>query len=260
MQKFFEIVPSDTRVQFVAHRWRYIWISIVALTLALGSLIYNQVTTGTPVNFGIDFAGGSQVHLALAEGAPGVQELRDKLEELGYEGSSIVEVPDKGNEVLVRVKETVSIHETTSAGCKDAVAQVGDATQLAFSHPEGGSKLFLAYDIEPNYREVERALAAAGCVGTADKAAISKEGQFGVEVALVGIGAALRDELDKAFGAGTVDHIVRAETVGSKVGNQLKTDGIKALLYAIGFIFLYVMIRFDLRFAPGPFRQRSAGR
>ena len=44
---------------------------------------------------------------------------------------------------------------------------------------------------------------------------------------------------------------VRSETVGATVGEQLKEDGAKSMLYAIGFIFLFVMIRFDLRFAPG---------
>ncbi len=251
MQKFFEVIPSGTSLQFVKNRWRYIWISIVAVAICFGSLIYNQVSTGSALNFGIDFAGGSQVQLSLKDDSTDVQQLRDKLLELGYEGSSVVDVPDKDNEVLIRVKETLSIDDATEAKCKESVLKVGEANQIDFTHPKGGSKLFIAYDVEPNYRDVERMLTEAGCVGTADKGAIAKEGQFPVEVALIGIGASLRDEIDKAFGAGTVDHIVRAETVGSKVGNQLKTDGIKSMLYAIGFIFLFVMIRFDLRFAPG---------
>jgi preprotein translocase subunit SecF len=57
--------------------------------------------------------------------------------------------------------------------------------------------------------------------------------------------------LDQELGAGTVDHIVQSETVGAKVGNQLKTDGIQAMLIAISLIFVYVMFRFDIRFAPG---------
>ncbi|MBL4684607.1 MAG: protein translocase subunit SecF [Nannocystaceae bacterium] len=251
MQKFFEVIPSGTNIEFVKNRWRYIWISIVAISIAFGTLIYNQVTTGSAVNFGIDFAGGSQVQLSLKDDTVDVQQLRDTLLELGYEGSSVVDVPDRDNEVLIRVKETLSIDEATVANCKESVATVGEAKQLTFNHPKGGSKLFIAFDSEPDYRQVERLLAEAGCVGTADKGPIAKDGQFPVDVALIGVGSALRDKINEAFGAGTVDHIVRAETVGSKVGKQLKTDGIKSMLYAIGFIFLFVMIRFDLRFAPG---------
>jgi preprotein translocase subunit SecF len=78
-----------------------------------------------------------------------------------------------------------------------------------------------------------------------------REGEVPVEVSLIGIANRISDQLNERFGAGTVDEIVHAETVGAKVGNQLKADGAKSLLYALGFIFLYVMLRFDLRFAPG---------
>jgi preprotein translocase subunit SecF len=250
--KFFELVPSGTRLEFLKYRWRFISLSIIAIVVSIFAMVYRQVTTGAALNYGIDFAGGSQVQLALKPDAGlAVEQVRDALVELGYEGSSAVTVPDKENEVLVRVKEVLSIDESTLAACEQAAAKVGDANLVAFSHPEGGSKIFLSYDTKPNYRDVERVLDEAGCQGSADKGAVAREGEHPVDVSLIGIGAKLRDQLDEKFGAGTVDHIVRAETVGSKVGSQLKTDGAKALLYAIGFIFLYVMVRFDLRFAPG---------
>ncbi|MEM9460351.1 MAG: protein translocase subunit SecF [Myxococcota bacterium] len=256
--KFFQLVPPGTHIKFIEHRWRFIGVSILLVVLTLGSLIYNQVTTGAPLNFGIDFAGGSQIQLAFTEGS-GVDEakVRDALEQLDYEGSSVVAVPEKDNEVLVRIKETLSIDETTLESCEQAVVKVGEANLLDFNHPEGGSKIFLSYDTEPNYREVEKVLEQAGCQGSADKGTgggPTLDGEtetFPVEVALIGIGAKVRDDLERALGDGTVDHIVRAETVGSKVGGQLKEDGVKSLLFAIGFIFLFVMFRFDLRFAPG---------
>ena len=250
--KFFELVPSGTRIEFLKYRWRFISISIIAIVVSIFAMVYRQVTTGAALNYGIDFAGGSQVQLALKSGSGlGVEQIRDALTNLGYEGSSAVAVPDKEDEVLVRVKEVLSIDESTLQTCETAAAQVGDAKLVSFSHPEGGSKLFLSYDAKPNYRDVERVLAEAGCEGSADKGAVARENEHPVDVSLIGIGAKIRDQIDDTFGEGTVDHIVRAETVGSKVGSQLKTDGAKALLYAIGFIFLYVMIRFDLRFAPG---------
>lgn len=257
--KFFELVPPGTHFKFVENRWRFIGLSLVLLAISLASLIYNQVSTGAPLNFGIDFAGGSQIQLAFTEGKDiDVGKVREALDELDYEGSSAVAVPDKDNEVLVRIKETISIEEETLGACEAAASAVGDAKLLEFNHPDSSSKLFLIYDAEPNYREVERLLGAAGCQGAADKGAgagpTAEEGtedKFPVEVALIGIGAKVREDLESVLGAGTVDHIVRAETVGSKVGDQLKTDGIKSLLFAIGFIFLFVMFRFDLRFAPG---------
>ncbi len=250
--KFFELIPSGTNLQFIKNRWRFIAVSIVMVLGSLMAMVYRQTSTGSPLNFGIDFAGGSQVQLALsAESNVSIDDVRTALDELGYEGSSAVTVPDKDNEVLVRIKETLSIDESTLEACEAAAGTIAGAKLVSFSHPQDGNKLFLSYDAQPSLADIERVLGEAGCVGTADKGAIAKEGEFPVDLALIGIGAKIRDQFNDRFGPGTVDHIVRAETVGSKVGDQLKTDGVKSMLYAIGFIFLFVMIRFDLRFAPG---------
>lgn len=256
--KFFELVPSGTSIEFIGHRWRFIAVSIFAIVLSIGWMFYNQATTGSILNFGIDFAGGSQIRLALDETKdPGIEAIRSKLQELGYEGSSAVVVPDEEHEVLVRVKDVLSISENAVEQCRAAVASVptsegdGEANLLHFNHPEGGSKFYLRYDAEPEYTTVERRINEAGCQGSADRGFGAKEGEFAVDFALIGVGAKLQEQFDTAYGPGTVKEIVRSETVGAKVGGQLKEDGAKAMLYAIGFIFLYVMVRFDLRFAPG---------
>jgi len=255
--KFFELIPSGTNFDFVQQRWRYISLSIVALAIAMASLVYNKIATGAVLNYGIDFAGGSQIQVQLDKDKdPGIDALRDALVELGYESSSAVVVPDKDHEVLLRVKDILSIQPETALACQEAVktvpaAKAGEAKLVHFSHPEGGSKFFLKYDNEPQYRAVENVLHEAGCQGNADPGFGSKPGEYVVDFSLLGIGAKLQDEFDERFGVGTVVRIVRSETVGAKVGGQLKEDGAKAMLYAIGFIFLYVMVRFDLRFAPG---------
>ena len=257
-QKFFELVPSGTSIAFVKNRWRYISFSLIAIAIAIGAMVYNQVSKGSILNFGIDFAGGSQVRLKLdADKDPGVDATRSALDEGGYEGASVVTVPDSEHEVLVRVKETLSIDDAQIEACKTAVASVqkvdgqGTTAQLSFNHPKGGSKLFFGFDAEPNYKDLETKINAAGCLGTADKGFGAKEGEYPAEFALIGAGAKIKTDFDNTFGENTVVEIVRSETVGAKVGGQLKEDGAKSMLYAIGFIFLFVMIRFDLRFAPG---------
>lgn len=257
-QSFRTLIPIGTEIEFIKHRWRYITFSIVSIVLAIGVMVYNQMATGSILNFGIDFAGGSLVQLRLdADKDPGIVEVRNALDSFGYEGGSAVVVPDREHEVLVRVKDVLTIDESAIQACRAAVEEVDAADegerakQVRFSHPEDGSKLFLAYDREPNYVALQEAVNQAGCEGTADQGFGAREGEFGVSFSLVGVGSKLQAQLDEKFGAGVVAEIVRSETVGAKVGGQLKEDGAKALLYAIGFIFLFVMIRFDLRFAPG---------
>jgi preprotein translocase subunit SecF len=170
-----------------------------------------------------------------------------------------VVVPEEEHQVMVRVKEALSIDDTVLGDCQAAASTVpaadaaggGDSTLLSFNHPEGGSKLFLKYDKEPNYRVVEERINAAGCEGTADKGFGAQEGEYPVAFALIGVGSKIREQFDQAWGEDTVTQIVRSETVGAKVGGQLKEDGAMSMLIAISIIFLFVMIRFDLRFAPG---------
>jgi len=249
--KFFELIPPGTKFPFVRSAKYFIFGSLLMLLGTVGALIFNASTRGSMLNFGIDFAGGSSVRLALApEKQIQIQDVRTALEEAGYEGVSAVTVPDAASEVLVHVKDVASIDDAQAEACKAALGDYPKARLKRWNYTTGASKIFMLFDSQPIYSELETLLSKAGCEGKVDKGT-GKLGEFPVELGLIGIGAKIQDDLDAAFGAGTVQEIVSSETVGAKVGNQLKNDGIKSLLYAIGFIFLYVMLRFDLRYAPG---------
>lgn len=66
---------------------------------------------------------------------------------------------------------------------------------------------------------------------------------------------------EEAFGTRIEEHLqqspglegrsfteVRSEAVGPKIGEELKTQAILAMLYALGLILLYIAVRFDLKF------------
>lgn len=249
--KFFELIPPGTKFPFIRSAKFFIFGSLLMFLATIAAMAFNASTRGSVLNFGIDFAGGSSVRLALAADKPiPIQDLRSALEEAGYEGVSAVTVPDAANEVLVHVKDVASIDDAQAERCKEAAGGYAKAKLKRWNYTSGASKIFMLFESQPTYSELETLLTKAGCQGKVDKGT-GKLGEFPVELSLIGIGAKIQEDLDAKFGAGTVDEIVSSETVGAKVGNQLKNDGIKSLLYAIGFIFLYVMLRFDLRYAPG---------
>ncbi|PRQ07491.1 preprotein translocase subunit SecF [Enhygromyxa salina] len=252
--KFFKLIPDDTHIDFVGRTKVGLVISMILVLLSLGTMVFNTVTSGSALNFGIDFQGGSSVRLALTKDVD-IEDLRSLLDEEGYSGSSVVAVPDAENEVLIRVKEVVAISEAELAVCRDSLAGL-EGTKLlpeddGFVHPAESSKIFMKFTAQPSYPDIERLMTASGCHGTAS-AGTGKPGEFPVEFALVGVGNDIANTINERLGEGTVAlPVVASETVGAKVGSQLKKDGVQAMLYAIGFIFLFVMIRFDLRFAPG---------
>jgi preprotein translocase subunit SecF len=249
-QKFFELIPPGTRFPFLRTSKYFITVSVMLIVLSIGMMIFNLQTRGSVLNFGIDFAGGSAVRLQLSREVP-IQDVRDALDKAGFEGASAVTVPDAENQVMIHVKDVASIDMATARQCEAAVAAYPNAKlKRPMSYQEGGSKMFFVFDAAPAYAELEELLGKAGCVGKVDKGT-GKQDEFPVELALLGIGPKIKDELEEALGADSVSSIVSSESVGAKVGSQLKADGVKSLLYAIGFIFLYVMLRFDLRFAPG---------
>ncbi|MFO7561268.1 MAG: protein translocase subunit SecF [Enhygromyxa sp.] len=249
--KFFQVVPPDTKIDFVGNAKKGFTFGMTLVVLSLLLMAFNWFSTGSALNYGIDFKGGSSVRLALTHEAD-IEQIRAVLEEAGYAGSSAVAVPDAQNEVMIKVKEVVAISEEELEVCREALAKLESAKLVedGFDHPPESSKIFMKFDAQPAYSEIDRLMTEAGCEGTAS-AGVGKPDEFPVEYALIGVGAEISKVLDREFGEGTVAELVASETVGAKVGSQLKRDGVQAMLFAIGFIFLYVMLRFDLRFAPG---------
>ena len=73
------------------------------------------------------------------------------------------------------------------------------------------------------------------------------------EVSFQDLGARVREgfatALPEAFDPDT--GLERLETVGARVGEQLREDGLTAVLLALVAILIYIAVRFDIRYAPG---------
>lgn len=67
---------------------------------------------------------------------------------------------------------------------------------------------------------------------------------------LEGLGKRVGQALDKVYGAGKSD-IRRVEMVGPQVGKDLREKGLKAILFAMVAILIYVTLRFEFRYAVG---------
>lgn len=71
------------------------------------------------------------------------------------------------------------------------------------------------------------------------------------ELSLGGLGGDIEQAFEKALGKGIVKDIPQTESVGAKMGKQLRDDGIKSVLYALLLMLVYIAFRFDFRYAPG---------
>jgi preprotein translocase subunit SecF len=67
---------------------------------------------------------------------------------------------------------------------------------------------------------------------------------------LKGLSTQIQDALEQTYEKGNID-IRRVEMVGPQVGSDLRNKGIKALLYAMVGLLIYISWRFEFRFAVG---------
>ena len=117
----------------------------------------------------------------------------------------------------------------------------------------GGTLVEVSVTPAPSVDDVRKAIETAGIEGAEIQHLEKAEyflirmgvGQGGKDPAL-----AVRAALEKAHDGSTVD-IRRVESVGPRVGGELRGAAIKAVFLALGLILIYVAIRYDWRYSFG---------
>lgn len=164
-----ELIRPDTKIDFIGIRWYAYAFSGALVTLSVLALLLG----GGP-RYGIDFAGGTLVHVRFLKPVE-IGAIRDALGNVGRD----VSVQDFGSirgEYLLRVPESASD--------------------------------------------------------------------------LAGFGDRVKKELATAFGADSFE-ILRSETVGPRVGTELRRKAILAVLFSTVMMGVYIALRFEIRFGIG---------
>jgi len=240
-----EMIKPGTYIDFMAHKGKVIGVSLTLAALSLASLFFPGP------NYGIDFAGGTELQLQFG-GEIGAGEVRHELETLGYRRPDVVSVEGGHNEYIIRVREVSAIPEEQAAQIRTtlegALPEGNSVTRFKLS--PGGDKITIETSAAWTEADFQTALEAAGLeVRTVNALAPGETHPY--EAHLVGIADELVHGLDEALGERGPQQPRSVEWVGPKAGQQLRDAAVKALLYAIAFIMVYVAFRFDLRFAPG---------
>lgn len=239
-----EFVKPGTYIDFMKFRTPVVGVLGLLATLSLVSLFYPGP------NYGIDFAGGTEIQLQFT-GDVTSSEVRDALEEAGYSRPDVISVEGAEDEYIIRVREVSSL----PADQVDKIRAAADAALGADVIREmkvspGGDKITVRVTGEVAPEQIQAALEDGGAhVRSVNALAGSRDPRY--EAQLVGVADELLDSLQAAFGERAPENPLRVEWVGPKAGEQLRDAAIQSLLYAIAFIMLYVAFRFDLRFAPG---------
>jgi preprotein translocase subunit SecF len=239
-----EFFKPGVTIDFLKYRKLCAILSTILVGGSLISLFYPGP------NFGIDFKGGTELELAF-KGNVNAGELRQAVMGLGYDRPEVVEVSGQKNRFIVRIQEVSSLPAKQVDAIEKRVAEALGAVKLeTLKVSPGGDKISLRLSDTADPAVIQGALEKAGAnVRTVSPFGRQEDHRY--EAVLVGVGDEVVHGLQAKLGARGPETALRVEWVGPKAGEQLRDAAIKAMLYAMAFIMLYVAFRFDLRFAPG---------
>jgi preprotein translocase subunit SecF len=242
--KTFDILPHGTKFDFVSKRRIAVVLSLIANLAVIGWAVLHGL------NFGVDFAGGTEMEIKFAQAVdPGA--IRKSVEELGFKDASVQTYgADAENTFLIRVGRIALMGEADVKRVEEAVkarlpvvstafnAEIGDKIDFQFSAPVAVAQLQAAVEgAGIRVREIREEAGLAA--GTKSYAVITQGIREKVELDLTTRFAAAKPE------------VRRVEYVGPAVGRELRNQGFQAILLAMALIVVYVGFRFDFKFSPG---------
>ena len=120
---------------------------------------------------------------------------------------------------------------------------------------EGGTMVHLKFKTDVTIGQLREALRSAGMGGVVQDFSGTESHEYLIRMETIGndistVGQQLRALLAKVFGDGNFD-VLRVESVGPKVGEDLRRRGILSVIAATIMMGLYIWLRFELRFGVG---------
>jgi preprotein translocase subunit SecF len=136
--RFFELVPSNTRIDFMG--WRRVTLAAAAIFVAVA--IAALAIRG--INFGLDFTGGTLVELKFEQPAD-VEQVRQQLAAAGYT-NPVVQTFGTQNDIVVRLRSEPG--QTNASRTADAILEAvrtaenpASVTRSDFVGPQVGKEL-----------------------------------------------------------------------------------------------------------------------
>jgi preprotein translocase subunit SecF len=245
--KTFDIIPHGTKFDFVGKRRIAVVLSlIVNLAVIAWSL---PVVHG--LNFGVDFAGGTEMEIRFAEAVdPGA--IRKAVGDLGFEDASVQTYgPEEEHTFLVRVGRIALMSPEDVKRVEDAVKARFQVESTSFNAESGDKIDFQFQGAPPSTAQLQAAVEAAG---VKVREVREEQGLTAGSRSFAVITQGIQDKVERDLAARFADakpDVRRVEYVGPAVGRELRNQGFKAVLYAMALIVVYVGLRFDFRFSPG---------
>ncbi|MCA9507556.1 MAG: protein translocase subunit SecF [Myxococcales bacterium] len=269
--KFITIFDPRKEINFVG---RFKTATGLSLLLPLVSFVALLVF-GIP--WGIDFLGGLEMQVKFPQSVP-AGEVRETLENAGFSKNQVQQFgASQNNEILIRVERVAALEQKDVNKITQIVEQSFGTSKILFDEKSGNQLSIWLNDNSENITDpmarkntlkmqqrqlaelleqksgIELRKTAANKDTTPDiygavMADEPQNGQVRYTIHFAGVAGKIEKVLAAKFG--NVE-IRKVDFVDSQVSQQLRTDGLLAVIYSLLAIVVYVAVRFDLFFSPG---------
>ena len=255
-------IKPNININFVGRRKAFWTLSSILVLGSIGMLVANWVMRGDALNYSTDFKGGSEIQIEFSRQV-GPADIRGALTRAGFKGAEVVRVSDSSRPhfFMVRLTEVSAFSEADQKKIRGALEAKYDKKNIRrFDYKAGGDKVYLTF--RRGYKTADEAgedetAGAIEAIFKRNDVEVQQVQRFGraednvFEVALLGLDRDIRKIFDTAMGKGAVKDVPQVESVGAKMGKQLRDDGIKSVIYALLLMLVYIAFRFDFQYAPG---------
>ncbi len=245
---------TDSHIDFMQYRKVFIWVSILLLVIACAELFFL-----TGINFGIDFAGGTQIAVRLRDDAD-LAELRRVFENAGLREAQIQRYGEPGSsEVLIKTPVVEGSEEGSGTALIEALGEelnAGASGQFDLNQRGTEALSALLFEADPDGRVLIDEIEGRDHYDAVAQAVLDK--RHGLTIFTDWSQLAEIEEVSDAsldllkeqaqFGA---FHVLSNENVGPQIGSELRTKGVLAVVLSFFGMLLYIWFRFELRFGVG---------
>jgi len=231
---------KTSKYDFVGKRQTFALLSIV---LCIISLLLFFIIKPT---WGIDFTGGTEVHLRFEQSIK-ADELRTAVRGK-FDQVNVQQVGDEQeNEYLIRIENPEEGTESVQGDIEKVLKETfgEDFIEESTFKVEVGVRLVIKHTGEErSLADIANALSSIPNVKVVD---VKDSRSFAIE--LPGQVSALQKQISTEMSIPF--SILQTDSVGPKVGAELRQQGLISILATLGLILVYVSLRFSLNFAPG---------
>ena len=232
-------------LEFDFVRYRYIAGPFSAVMMVIAWAVF--IVVGP--NWGIDFTGGTEIHLQFSEPTQ-IAEVRTALRamELSDDAVQAVNGADSG-EFVIRIQDASFGMEELETEMETALAETfgKDWVEGMSASAEVSARFVVDYTGDPKpHQEVARELRPRFDGLTANPGKTTTQ----VILQVPGLSERIKDRIAVSLGDKEFS-VLSTDAVGPKVGGELRRQGFISIAATLGLVLLYVAFRFDIGFAPG---------